>query len=154
VDARQRTLKSCTAAFLGALFSVPRHAWFRTAMETRIFTGKLSNHSWRTAHAVRDALVGCGLMEQRDACALVVQEVFDSGQKHAKERRQTRFRATAALYSLADAGGVRVNADNGDQDFVSGPPAPLRLLTSDRRPVDYGNDPRAAYAGRPTLSLA
>jgi hypothetical protein len=25
-------LKDCTAAFLGALFSVPRHAWFRTAM--------------------------------------------------------------------------------------------------------------------------
>ena len=35
-------LKNCTAAFLGALFSVPRHAWFRTAMEGRMFTGKLS----------------------------------------------------------------------------------------------------------------
>jgi hypothetical protein len=56
-------LKDCTASFLGALFSVPRHAWFRTAMEGRMFTGKLSKHSWRTVHAVRDALVGCGLME-------------------------------------------------------------------------------------------
>jgi hypothetical protein len=27
-------------------------------------------------------------MEQHDACALVVQEVFDSGKKHAKETRQ------------------------------------------------------------------
>jgi hypothetical protein len=35
-----------------------------------------------------------------------------------------RFPATAALYSLADAAGVRVNADDGNQDFVSGPPAP------------------------------
>jgi hypothetical protein len=137
-------LKNCTAAFLGALFSVPRHAWFRTAMEGGIFTGRLSKYSWRTVHSVRDALIGCGLMEQHDACALVVQEVFDSGQKYAKERRQTRFRATAALHSLADAAGVRINADDGDQDFVSGPPAPLRLLTSDRRPVDYGDDPRAA----------
>jgi hypothetical protein len=114
-------LKDCTAAFLGALFSVPRHAWFRTAMEGGIFTGKLSKHSWRTVHAVRDALLGCGLIEQHDACALVVQEVFDSGRKHAKQRRQTRFRATAALYSLADAAGVRVNADDGEQDFASGP---------------------------------
>jgi hypothetical protein len=137
-------LKDCTAAFLGALFSVPHHAWFRTAMENRIFTGKLSKHSWRTVHAVRDALVGCGLMEQQDAVALVLQEMFDSGQKHAKERRQTRFRATSTLYALADAAGVRVNAADGDQDFVSGPPAPLRLLTSDRRPVNYGDDPRAA----------
>jgi hypothetical protein len=39
---------------------------------------------------------------------------------------------------------VRVNAADGDQDFVSGPPAPLRLLTSKKRPVDYGDDPRAA----------
>jgi hypothetical protein len=64
-----------------------------------------------------------------------VQEVFNSGQKHAKERRQTRFRAN-------DAAGVQVNAVDGDQEFVSGPSAPsapLRLLTSDRRPVDYGD---------------
>jgi hypothetical protein len=94
--------KSCTAAFLGALFSVPRNTWFRTAMGTGAFTGKLSKHSWRTVHGVRNALLGCGLMEKHDACALVVQELFDSGQKHAKERRQTRFKATAALYSLAD----------------------------------------------------
>jgi hypothetical protein len=137
-------LKSCTAAFLGALFSVPRHAWFRTALEGGTFTGKLSKYSWRTVHAVRDALIGCGLMEQQPAVALVVQEVFDSGKKHAKERRQTRFQATSALYSLADAAAVRVNADDGDQDFVSGPPAPLRLLTSKKRLVDYGDDPRAA----------
>jgi hypothetical protein len=39
---------------------------------------------------------------------------------------------------------VRVNAADGDQDFVSGLPAPLRLLTSKKRPVDYGDDPRAA----------
>jgi hypothetical protein len=41
-------LKDCIAAFLGALFSVPRHAWFRTAIESRIFTGGLSKYSWRT----------------------------------------------------------------------------------------------------------
>jgi hypothetical protein len=141
-------LKSCTAAFLGALFSVPRHAWFRTAMETRTFTGKLSKYKWRTVHAVRDALLGCGLMERHDACALVVEELFDSGQKHAKERRQTRFRATAALYSLADAAGVLVNAGDGEGDFASGPPAPLRLLTSTGKPVDYGDDLRAAMQVR------
>jgi hypothetical protein len=97
-------LEDCTAAFLGALFSVPRNTWLRTAMETGVFTGKLSKHSWRTVHAVRDALLGCGLMEKQSACALVVQKSFD-GKKHAKERRQTRFKATAALYSLADATG-------------------------------------------------
>jgi hypothetical protein len=91
-------LKNCTASFLGALFSVPRHTWCRTAMDTRTYTGKLSKHSWRTAHAVRDALLGCGLMEQHDACALVVQGMIgDSSKKIAKERRQTRFRATVAL---------------------------------------------------------
>jgi hypothetical protein len=137
-------VKSCTAAFLGALFSVPHRGWFRTGMETRTFTGKLSKYSWRTVHAVRDALLGCGLMEKHDACALVVQELFDSGKKHAKERRQTRFRATAALYSLADATGVLINADDGEGDFASGPPAPLRLLDSKGRAVNYGDDPRAA----------
>src|SRR6266404_2943978 len=137
-------LKSCTAAFLGALLSVPRHAWVRTAMVDKAFTGKLSPHAWRTVQAVRDALVGCGLMEQHDGCALVVQEMFDSGKKHAKERRQTRFKATAALYSLADATGVLVNVDDGEGDFAHGPPAALRLLNSDRRAVNYGDDPRAA----------
>jgi hypothetical protein len=68
-----------------------------------------------------------------------VQEVFNSGQKHAKERRQTRFRARSTLCSLADAAGVQVNAVDDDQDFVSGPSAPLRLLTSDGRPVDCGD---------------
>jgi hypothetical protein len=86
-------LKDCAAAFLGALFSRPRHAWFRTAMETNMFTGRLSKHSWRTVHAVRDALLANGLMEQHDSCALVVEEGFDSGEKYAKEKRQTRFRA-------------------------------------------------------------
>jgi hypothetical protein len=79
-------------------------------METRTFMGK---HSWRAVHAGRDALLGCGLMDQQDACALVVQEVFDSGGKHAKERRQGRFRATSTLYALADNAGVLVNADDG-----------------------------------------
>jgi hypothetical protein len=74
----------------------------------------------------------------------VVQEIFDSGQKDAKERRQTRFKATAGLYSLADATGVLVNADDGEGDFASGPPAPLRLLDSKGRAVNYGDDPRAA----------
>jgi hypothetical protein len=137
-------LKRCAAAFLGALLGVPRHAWLRTAMADKAFAGRLSPHAWRTVQAARDALLGCGLMEQHDGCALVVQEVFDSGKKHAKERRQTRFRATSALYALADAAGVAVNADDGEGDFAHGPPAPLRLLTSDRRPVDYGDDPRAA----------
>jgi hypothetical protein len=141
-------LKSCTAAFLGALFSVPRHGWFRTSMETRMFTGKLSKHSWRTVHAVRNALLGSGLMEQQPACALVVEELFNSGKKHAKERRQTRFQATAALYSLADAVGVLVNAGDGEGDFASGPPAPLRLLDSEGRAVNYGDDPRAAVQVR------
>jgi hypothetical protein len=116
-------------------------------METRTFTGKLSKHSWRTVHAVRDALLGCGLMEQQPACALVVQEIFDSGKKHAKERRQTRLRATVALYSLADWGrsGQRRRCEG---DFASGPPAPLRLLTSTGKPVDYGDDLRAAMQVR------
>lgn len=74
----------------------------------------------------------------------MVQEVFDSGKKHAKERRQTRFRATPVLYALADSTGVRINADDGDQDLISSPPAPLRLLTSDGRAMGYGNDPRVA----------
>jgi len=104
-------LKSCTTAFLGALLSVPRNAWFRTAIADKAFAGKLSQHAWRIVRAVRDALVGCGLMEQHDGCALVVQETFDSGKRHAKERRQTRFKATAAPYSLADATGVLVNVD-------------------------------------------
>jgi hypothetical protein len=137
-------LKSCTAAFLGALLSVPRNAWFRTAIADKAFAGKLSQHAWRIVQAVRDALVGCGLMEQHDGCALVVQEMFDSGKKHVKERRQTRFKATAALYSLADATGVLVNVDDGEGDFASGPRAPLRLLNSDGRAVNYGDDPRAA----------
>jgi hypothetical protein len=141
-------VKDCTAAFLGAMFSVPRNTWFRTAMGTGMFTGKLSKYSWRTVHAVRNALLGCGLMEKYDACALVVEEVFDSGKKHVKERRQTRFQATAALYSLADATGVRVNAADGEGDFAYGPPAPLRLLTSTGKPVDYGDDPRAAVQVR------
>jgi hypothetical protein len=51
-------LKSCIAAFLGALFSVPRRAWFRTAMADRAFAGRLSLHGWRTVQAVRDALIG------------------------------------------------------------------------------------------------
>jgi hypothetical protein len=114
---------------------VPHHAWFRTAMETRTFTGKLSKHSWCTVRAVRDALLGCGLMELHDACALVVQEVFDSGQKHAKEIRNAVSGDSGPLYPLADAAGARVNADEGDQDFVSGPPAPLRLLTSSQSTV-------------------
>jgi hypothetical protein len=137
-------LKSCTAAFLGALLSVPRHAWFRTAMAKETFTGKLSKHGWRTVQAVRAAFLGLGWMEQQGACALVVDEVFDSGKKYAKERRQTRLKATAALYSLADQGGVRVNADDGEGDFASGPPPRLRLLTSAGRAVNYGDDPRAA----------
>jgi hypothetical protein len=141
-------LKSCTAAFLGALFSVPRQAWFRTAMSDKAFTGKLSHHAWRTVQAVRDALLACGLMEQHPRCALVVQEVFNSGKKHAKERRQTRFRATSTLYALADNAGVLVNADEGEGDFAHGPPAPLRVLTSARKPVDYGDDLRAAMQVR------
>src|SRR5262249_41700608 len=81
-------LKSSTAAFLGALLSVPRHAWFRTAVGHKAFAGRLSQHAWRTVQAVRDALVGCGLMEQTPGCALVVEGMFDSARKHAKERRQ------------------------------------------------------------------
>jgi hypothetical protein len=79
-------LKECTATFVGALFSVPRHAWFRTAMENRIFTGKLSKHSWRTVHTVRDAVVGCGLMERQGAVALVVQEVFERPETREGEK--------------------------------------------------------------------
>jgi hypothetical protein len=141
-------LKSCTAAFLGALLSVPRHAWVRTAMADKAFAGRLSPHAWRTVQAVRDALVGCGLMEQHDGCALVVQEMFDSGKKQGKERRQTRFKATAALYALADNAGVLVNVDDGEGDFATGPPAPLRLLTSTKKPVNYGDGPRAAMQVR------
>src|SRR6266404_507868 len=141
-------LKSCTAAFLGALLSVPRNAWFRTAIADKAFAGKLSQHAWRTVQAVRDALVGCGLMEQHDGCALVVQEMFDSGKKHVKERRQTRFKATSTLYALADTAAVRVNADDGEGDFAHGPPAPLRLLTSTRQPVNYSDDLRAAMQVR------
>jgi hypothetical protein len=143
-----KKLKNCTAAFLGALFSVPRHAWFRTAMADKAFAGRLSQHAWRTVQAVRDALVGCGLMEQHDGCALVVQEMFDSGKKHAKERRQTRFKATAALYALADNAGVLVNPEDGEGNFAHGPPAQLRLLNSTRKPVDYGDDLRAAMQVR------
>jgi hypothetical protein len=141
-------LNSCTGAFLGALLSVPRHAWVRTAMADNAFAGKLSPHAWRTVQAVRDALVGCGLMEQHDGCALVVQEMFDSGKKQAKERRQTRFKATAALYTLADNAGVLVNPEDDEGDFAHGPSAPLRLLTSTKKPVNYGDDPRAAMQVR------
>jgi hypothetical protein len=141
-------LKSCTAAFLGALLSVPRNAYFRTAMTDQAFTGKLSPHGGRTVKAVRDALLGCGLMELHPRCALVVQEMFDSGKNHAKERRQTRFKATAALYALADNAGVLVNPEDDEGDFAQGPPTPLRLLTSTKKPVNYGDDPRAAVLVR------
>ena len=40
-----KKLKNCTAAFLGALLSVPRHAWVRTAMADKAFAGKLSLHT-------------------------------------------------------------------------------------------------------------
>jgi hypothetical protein len=100
-DAARERLTRAVSAFLGALLSVDREEWIRHSTDRSAFTG--GPVSYRNFAAAWGGMEKAGLIERKGGHAHLTTAF---GTPRVVQRYETRFRATPALWALANSHGV------------------------------------------------